>query len=331
MSGGVLVFGEGEQGRLRAGTDALLEAARTLTEQGAGPVSLAVIDADADAVIAGAAGRVAGVRELIAVPSPHGSFEAHVSQAALEGLIEAHRPAIVLAGHTVDSLGFLAAVAARGRHGFASDVTRVSYEVDGLHAWRGDYGERLLAELDFPAKETVLLALRPGAFVPRAPSDGAPAPGGEALAPRVSRLELALAGRARSERIELRASAGETDIDRAEVLLAIGRGIGSAEAVPRLERLASLLGATLVASGAPVEAGWVSRTRKIGQSGRTVAPRVYLALGISGAPQHLAGIARARTIIAINTDQNARIFDVADHGAVADLFEVVAELERQLG
>ncbi|HWD11050.1 MAG TPA: electron transfer flavoprotein subunit alpha/FixB family protein [Solirubrobacteraceae bacterium] len=331
MSGGVLVLGEGEHGRLRAGTNALLEAARSLAEQGAGPVSLAVIDADADAVLAGAAARVAGVRELIAVPSPHGSFEAHVSQAALEGLIEAHRPAIVLAGHTVDSLGFLAAVAARGRHGFASDVTRVSFQAGGLHAWRGDYGERLLAELDFPAKKTVLLALRAGAFATRAPSDGAPAPGGEAFAPRVSRLELALAGRMRSERIELRASAGEPDIDRAEVLLGIGRGIGGAEAVPRLERLASRLGAALVASGAPVEAGWVSRTRKIGQSGRTVAPRVYLALGISGAPQHLAGIAGATTIIAINTDPNARIFDVADHGAVADLFEVAAELERQLG
>jgi electron transfer flavoprotein alpha subunit len=327
VSGGVLVLGEGEHGRLCAGTGELLGAACTLAEQGAGPVSLAVIGANADALVADEAARLACVEELIAVPGPSASFEAHVWQAALEGLIEAHRPAIVLAAHTVDSLGFLAAVAARGRHGFASDVTRVSYEAGGLHAWRGDYGERLLAELDFPAKPTVLLALRRGAFAARArarvPSDD--------VSPRVSRLELALAGRARSERIELRTSAGEPDIDRAEILLAVGRGVGSAEALPGLERLASLLRAALVASGPPVEAGWVSRTRKVGQSGRTVAPRVYLALGISGAPQHLAGIARARTIIAVNTDPNARIFDVADHGAVADLFEVAAELERRLG
>jgi electron transfer flavoprotein alpha subunit len=90
------------------------------------------------------------------------------------------------------------------------------------------------------------------------------------------------------------------------------------------------MGATLAVSGPLVEAGLASRTRKVGQSGKTVAPRVYLALGISGAPQHLAGMSAARTIIAVNSDRGARIFDVAHHGAVADLFEVAAELERQL-
>jgi electron transfer flavoprotein alpha subunit len=323
----VLVLGDSADGRLRAGTHELLDAARALAEHGAGPIALALIGADADAVAAHEARGGAGVREVIAVPSPFASFEAHVWQAALEGLIEARRPAIVLAGHTVDSLGFLAAVAARGHHGFASDVTRPAYESGALHAWRGAYGERLLAELDFPGKETVLLALRASAFAAPAP----PPASGNGAAARVSRLELALEHRGRSERVELHAPASEVDIDRAELLLAIGRGAGRAESVPGLERLAALMGAALAASGPPVEAGWVPPARKVGQSGRSVAPRVYLALGISGAPQHLAGVAKARTIIAVNTDPNARIFDVADHGAVADLFEVAAELERQLG
>ena len=99
----------------------------------------------------------------------------------------------------------------------------------------------------------------------------------------------------------------------------------------RFAALAERMGATLAASGPPVEAGWMPRTRKVGQSGMTVSPRVYLAFGISGAPQHLAGIAGAGTIIAVNSDPDARIFDVAHYGAVADLFEVAAALELELG
>jgi electron transfer flavoprotein alpha subunit len=127
------------------------------------------------------------------------------------------------------------------------------------------------------------------------------------------------------------APTGEVDIAKADLLLSIGRGVDDGEHVPRFEVLATCMGATLAVSGPLVEKGWASRTRKVGQSGRTVAPRVYLALGISGAPQHLASIAKARTIIAVNTDADARIFDVAHHGAVADLFEIAAELERQFG
>jgi electron transfer flavoprotein alpha subunit len=95
-----------------------------------------------------------------------------------------------------------------------------------------------------------------------------------------------------------------------------------------LRRLAELMGAALAVSGPLVEVGWASRGLKVGQSGRTVTPRVYLALGISGAAQHLAGMSGSRTIIAVNCDAGARIFDVADYGAVADLFEVADELER---
>jgi electron transfer flavoprotein alpha subunit len=337
VSDGVLVLGDADDGGLRAGTRELIGAAVALEALGAGPLALAMIGAGAEAAAEAHAPEAgaAGAQEILAVRTP-GAFEAHVWQAALEGLIAACDPAIVLAPHTVDALSFVPAVAARGRYGLAADVVGLDI-VDGrLRARRGAYGERLLAELEFPGRETVLLTLRAGAF-----EDG-DARAGEAAqlrsgesraggAARVRRLELDLGDSARSERIELRRPEGELDLDRAEVLLAIGRGAGSAENVPALERLAARLGATLAASGPPVEAGWVSRARKIGQSGRTVAPRVYLALGISGAPQHLAGIARARTVIAVNTDPEARIFDVADHGAVADLFDVAAELERRIG
>lgn len=323
MSGGVLVLGEISDDGLRLSTLELIAAGLELAERGAGRVAVALIGADAPAHVQAVS--VAGVEEVILAAPAQERFEAHVWEAALGALIEARRPAVVLAGHTADSLGFAPAVAARLRLGFASDVTWVAWEQGGPLARRGAYGERLIAELDFPAKETVLLLLRPGACGARADA------GGTDASARISRVELDLDGVARTERIELReAQAGEVDIAKADFLLSIGRGVGGGERIGELERLARLMGATLSGSGPLVEAGLLSRACKVGQSGRTVAPRVYLALGISGAAPHVAGMSKARTIIAVNSDPDARIFDVAHYGAVADLFEVAAELERQL-
>jgi electron transfer flavoprotein alpha subunit len=120
------------------------------------------------------------------------------------------------------------------------------------------------------------------------------------------------------------------DITKAPFLVSIGRGVEDKDELPRFEALAERFGATLSVSRPLVDAGWVPSARQVGQSGRTVKPRVYLALGISGAVQHLAGMRTAETIIAVNTDPEAPIFGVAHYGAVADLFEVVDELERVL-
>jgi electron transfer flavoprotein alpha subunit len=318
---GIVVLAEARHGELRPVSLELIGAAQRLSEQGAGPVSAVLIGHD-DAALA-AAVSVAGVREVLSVPTPYEHFEAHVVQAAVEQLIAQRRPSLVLAGHTIDALGFAPAVAARGALGFASDVTDVAWSERGVLVRRPAYGEELIAELDFPGKETVVLLLRPGAF---AAADGDE---GDAT---VERVELDLAGRARSERVELReAPVGNVDLAKADFVLAIGRGVASAERVPELERLATRIGAALAVSGPLVESGWASRALKVGQSGKTVAPRVYLALGISGAAQHLAGMSSSRTIVAVNSDPGARIFDIAHYGAVADLFDVAAELERRLG
>lgn len=318
---GVLVLVEARRGALRANSFELIGAARALSEQGAGPVSVALVGDDADGLAAGLA--VAGVEHVLAVSTTQAQFEAHVAQAALEQLIAERRPSVLLAGHTLDTLGFAPAVAARGSYGFASDVIAVSWNEHGVLASRPAYGERLIAELDFPGKQTTILLLRGGAFPPLEQHDGRAA---------IEHVRLDLAESARSEHVELREpSSGNHDITQADFLLAIGRGVASAERIPELERIASAIGATLAVSGPLVEAGWAPRALKVGQSGKTVAPRVYLALGISGAAQHLAGMSASRTIIAVNSDADARIFDVAHYGAVADLFEVAAELERRLG
>jgi electron transfer flavoprotein alpha subunit len=319
---GVLVLAETSGGELRATSLELIAAGRALSEQGAGTLAVALVGGDAEACAD--ALDVTGVQEIVLVPCPCEHFEAHVWQAALEALIEERRPAVVLAGHTVDSLGFAAAVAARARHGFASDVNDVRWDERGLRATRGAYAERLVAELDFPQKQTVVVLLRAGAFEP---ADAA-VPGGAGAAR--TRFEVDLGGRARTERVELREPPrGDVDITKADFLLSIGRGVEDSERIPELDDLATSMGATLSASRPLVDAGWVPSARQVGQSGRTVAPRVYLALGISGAVQHLAGMSKAKTIIAVNCDPQAPIFAVAHYGAVADLFEVAAELQRQ--
>jgi electron transfer flavoprotein alpha subunit len=323
---GIVVLAEARDGALRPASFELIGVARELSAQGAGPVTIALVDHEAEVLAQTLA--VAGVQEILAVPTPEPRFEAHATQAVVEQLIARCRPSLVLAGHTIDSLGFAPAVAARGAHGFASDITALSWSEHGALARRPAYGEQLIAELDFPGKETVVLLLRSGAFA-AAPGDGPTMDAGEAT---VELLALDLGASARSERVELReAPSGGVDIAKADFVLAIGRGAASAERVAELEQLAARIGAALAVSGPLVEAGWATRARKVGQSGKTVAPRVYLALGISGAAQHIAGMSRSRTIVAVNSDARARIFDVAHYGAVADLFDVAAELERALG
>ncbi len=319
MSGGVLVLAEARDGELRGVSLELIAAGRELSAQGAGPLRVALLDADAD--VHAHELNLAGVQELLLVASPLAHFEAHVAQAALEALIERVCPTVVLAGHTADSLGFLAAVAARGEHGFASDVSELSWGAGGVVAVRDAHAGGRLLELDFPGKRTVLVQLRPGVFA---------AAGGAGDA-RIERLELELDGCARSERLELRdPPAGADQLAKADFVLAIGRGVGAEKHVMELSQTAARIGAALAVSGPLVEAGWAPRELKVGQSGKTLAPRVYLALGISGAAQHLAGMSGARMIIAVNSDADARIFDVSHYGAVADLFVLAAALEREL-
>ena len=316
---GILVVAETRRGELRDVSLELIGAARTLKDATGGRLAVAVVDADA-AAHAGALA-LEGVDEVLTVTSPTPHFEAHVAQRALEALIEQERPSLVLAGHTIDSLGFAPAVAVRAGLGFASDVTALGWE-DGPTASRGAYADKLVAELDFPGHETTLLMVRAGAFEPAGGSGAAPA--------RAVALELGDA--VATAHVEFReAAVGDVDITKAEFLLSIGRGIEDRDNIPQFEELAEKLGATLSVSRPLVDAGWMSNARQVGQSGKTVKPKVYLALGISGAVQHLAGMQKADTIIAVNSDPEAPIFGVAHYGVVGDLFEVAEALESHFG
>ncbi len=314
---GILVLAESRRGELREASLELVGAALGLKEEAGGPVAVAIIGAGATEHAASLG--AAGVDEVLTVATPTEDCEAHVHADALAALIEQESPAVVLLGHTIDSLGFGPAVAATLGLGFASDVTALGWE-DGPVATRGAYGGKVEVELDFPGKETTLLMLRAGAFEAAEASGDASARSVEASV------------EARTEQLGFReADAGDVDITKAEFLLSVGRGIEDKDALPQFEELAETMGATLSVSRPLVDAGWAPNARQVGQSGKTVKPKVYLALGISGAVQHLAGMQTADTIIAVNTDPEAPIFRVAHFGAVADLFDVADELADQFG
>jgi electron transfer flavoprotein alpha subunit len=321
-AGGVLVIAEVRRGELREVSMELVALGARLGQQGAGELAVAVIDPEPERFAGALSGE--GVAEVLMIASPCEHFEAHVWERAVQELIQARQPMVVLCGHTIDSLGFAPALAARLGLGFASDVTAVSLQDGTLRARRGAYGEKLIAELSFAGRSCTLLTVRPGIFPAAQAANGNPAP--------TRSLELDLSGVARTEHLDfVEVAEGDVDITKAEFLLSIGRGVEDRDNIPRFEELAQALGATLSVSRPLVDAGWMPSTRQVGQSGKTVKPRVYLAMGISGAVQHLAGMRGADLIIAVNSDPEAPIFSVAHYGAVADMFEIADELQAAAG
>jgi electron transfer flavoprotein alpha subunit len=315
---GVLIIAEQRRGELRPQTLELITAAQGLRVGADDEVSVAVIAAAPEAFIP--ALQLAGIDEILTVRVQPTEFDPDTFEAAVGALIAARRPDVVLVPHSVDSFGYAAALAAKSGSGFATDVFDVR-RIDGnLVATRGGYGQKVAVELDFPGRGTVLLALRGSSFKP----PDAPA------APRVTAFEAPAVERRSQERGFIELPAGDdVDMTGAEFILTIGRGIGEESNVAQFRELAEALGATLGCSRPIADAGWLPKSRQVGQSGKTAsACKLYIAMGVSGAIQHLAGMKHVSTIVAVNSDANASIFGVARYGVVGDIFEVAEELRR---
>ena len=308
----VLVVAEHLRGTVRPITLELVSAAKELEE----PTVVAVIAKDPAALADQI--DIEGIDEIVNVQVDQDEFENDVYREALEQLIADRSPEVVLVGFTINSMGFAPAVAAKLGLGFASDVFALRREGEGLVAERSFYGAKVNAEVEFPGHESVLLMIRPTSWPP---AEGA---GGAVEA----ELAATISG-SRARHLDFQeAATGDVDITTADFLLSVGRGVGEKENLSQFEELAETMGATLSVSRPLVDQGWMPNSRQVGQSGKTVKPKVYLALGISGAVQHLAGMKTSGTIIAVNSDPEAAIFNVAHYGAVADLFEVAEELEK---
>jgi len=245
---------------------------------------------------------------------------------ALRQVIEAAKPDLVLLPHTYQVRDFAPKLAAAMGKGMIGDCIAYRYENGKLVFVRQMFQGRTAADVTFLGEAPWIASFQAGAF--RA---GLAAKHSSGKAP-VKALAVNLAAeQIRTKPLELfREAKQAVDLTQAPILISIGRGIKAPENIPLAEKLAKLMGGEICASRPICDEGWLPMDRQIGSSGQTVAPKLYFAVGISGAIQHVVGMKGSRTIAAINKDQNAPIFEVADYGVVGDLFEIVPALIEEL-
>ncbi|PHQ47772.1 electron transfer flavoprotein subunit alpha [Halorubrum sp. C3] len=307
----VLVAAEHRRGALRDVTYEAITAGRELADARGGDLHVAVVGGDVE----GFAEDVnrEGVDAIHAVDDGE-EFDHNAYQAAVSTLADRIDAGAVVLPNSVNGLDYAPALAEDLGVPVVTDAVGIEYD-DGLTVTREMYGSKVETTVDV-AGDRFVLTVRGGEWPP---AEGV----GDATV-EAADVDIPESG-ARVTGFE-EVGGGDVDIADADVLVSVGRGIEEEENLELVEELADALGATLSASRPIVDNGWLPKNRQVGQSGKVVTPDVYIAIGISGAVQHVAGMKGSDTIIAINTDPNAPIFDIADYGIVGDLFDVVPEL-----
>ena len=303
-----------------------LTAAQQIAQQTGGSISAAVIGKN----IAALAQELAASQldEVLAIDHPLlENYTPDGFTIALRQAIEAAKPDLVLMPHTYEVRDFAPKLAASLGKGMIGDCIGYRHENGKLIFVRQMFQGRTVADVVFEGSAPWLATFQAGAFrgdLAAARTDGSKAPV-NALAVELKPEQI------RTKPGELfREAKQAVDLTQAPILVSVGRGIKAPENIAIAQKLAALLGAELSASRPICDEGWLPMDRQIGSSGQTVAPKLYLALGISGAIQHVVGMKGSRTIVAVNKDANAPIFEVADYGVVGDLFEIVPALIEEL-
>jgi electron transfer flavoprotein alpha subunit len=235
-------------------------------------------------------------------------------------------PKLILAGATQVGRDFLPRVAVLLGAGIASDVTGIRWKEEPIKVIRPVHGGRALSEVSF-ANYPAIVTTRPNSF-PMEPSGGAP---GEFV-----EKELGISSEVRTKVVRVEeVTKGKVDVTEADVIVTGGRGLKGPENFALLEELATLLGGVVGATRSVVDAKWRDQGDQVGKSGKTVSPKLYIAVGLSGAIHHIMGMDTSKMIVAINKDSNANIFNYADYGIVGDLFEVLPamteDIKKRLG
>jgi electron transfer flavoprotein alpha subunit len=314
----IWVFAEQHEGRVHpVAYELLAEGRRLATARGCQLAAVILGSGIADAartLVEAGADRV-----HVADDPALAEYEADTYTNALHQLLIKHKPEVILAGATAIGRAFFAKVAVRARTGLTADCTALAIDPESLqlHQTRPAFGGNIMATITTPGHRPQMATVRPRVFKANALDSSRT---GETL---LETLKLAaplvkIASRLRDDPRE--------NIADASILVAGGRGLKKAENMALLEKLAALLGGVTAVSRACVDAGWAPASIQVGQTGKTVAPKIYIAVGISGAIQHVEGIRGAETVIAINSDPTAPIFDVADIGITGDLFEILPRL-----
>ena len=313
MSRDILVIAEHFRGSLNNVTFELLGKGRELAQGLGGKLAVALLGSE----VRDLAGRLGAADTVLVADRPElREFAPDAYAGILEGLLKDEKPRLVLMGSTSVGLDLLSLLSARGDFPCIDNCTRLEMQDGTIVATSQIYGGKLLAEVAL-AEATTLLAVVPGMFPLEAGKVGG--------MPELK--SLAIPGDLPAARITFRKliepPPGDVDITQSPVLVAVGRGIQNAENLPLAEELAEALGGAVCASRPVIDQGWLPLTRQVGKSGMTVKPKLYLALGISGAPEHLEGMKQAELIVAVNTDPNAPIFAAAHYGTETDALDLL--------
>ncbi|MGD2125402.1 MAG: electron transfer flavoprotein subunit alpha/FixB family protein [Desulfobacteraceae bacterium] len=319
--GEIFVVVEHRQGEVREITYQMLWKANDLCQTLSHTLTAVLIGGKDEPFISDLTGRV---DKVIAVEDEKlKDFNGDLYKEILHRLIEESRPFLILIGHTPWGMDFGPSLSIKSGFPIATDCVDILLEDGHPKVIRQIYTGKLFSKVSLKESESYLVTVRSGAF----PADKVGERQGQVIKkeipadlPEISKQFVAFE----------EAGAGDVDITQAEVLVSIGRGIGEEDNVPVLRALAELMGGVLSCSRPVVDKNWLPKYHQVGTSGKSVKPKVYLAFGISGAFQHVAGITGAGTVIAINKDKKAPIFRVADYGVVEDLFKVVDALKEKL-
>jgi len=318
MSSDIFVLVEHRDGTVTEGTLELLGRARELASQAGGRAVALLLAADVTPLV----DQLGGSSVVAIEGAGLTEFSPSAYQAALTPIVKERDPLLLLASNS--GVGMDVAGGLSGAVGLplAAFATSVAIEGGAPVVTCQLYAGKIEARVRFPGGRGICTVVA-GAY---------PASAGRiAGTAQVERVAIPGADQRVRFRRLVRPEAGDVDITREGILVSVGRGIGDQDNIELVEELAAALGGAVSSSRPIADAGWLPRTRQVGKSGLRVKPKLYLALGISGAPEHLEGMRDAELIVAVNTDPRAPIFGVAHYGAVADILDVVPALTKRLG
>ncbi len=309
---GVLVFTELKDGKLKKASREVLTIGRKLAEAAGGEL----VAFATDAAVAEEAGRYGAKTVYVAAV---GEYSTEPYTAALVQVVKDVQPSVLLFAGTANGRDLAPRVAARLNVGVASDVDRLEWTNGVLRARRPVYSGKVFATVDVTGTPAIATT-RPNAF----PAQDA---GGVAAAV----IPVAVSMDNQVKVVETKTpEAGELSLVEADIIVSGGRGLKEAANFSYVRDLAQAIGGAVGASRAVVDAGWIDHQHQVGQTGRVVSPNVYIAAGVSGAIQHLAGMSSSKHIVAINKDPEAPIFRIADLGVVGDLFQILPLLTEEV-
>jgi len=321
MSNGILVFIENKGGTANRSSFEAIAAAQTFGSQLQQPVNAVVLGADASAL----AQEIAGydIARVITVNDPKlAEYTPDAYADALEQVVKQVDPNLVFLTHTYQVRDFAPKLAARFQKSLISDCIRAKADNGKIGFTRRIFLGKLDADVSSDGEAPVFATFQTGAYRPDQATKGGSA--------AVENMTVQIGDVRMVPEPAFQEAKQAVDLTKAEVIIAVGRGIKSKDNLVLAEKLAEVLGGDLAASRPICDAEWLPIDRQIGSSGQTVAPKLYVALGISGAIQHLVGMKNSGTIVAINKDPEAPIFDISDYGIAGDLFEAVPVLTEEI-